>query len=351
MPTFLLCFALYWIGSLNYHSKIIQTPDVIQVSGICFDVTTASYLPIEAFAGSATTKIGLGRSDKDGKFFFQLPLSATSISFASKGYHTVTLPVSFVNKPSPKAEFRLGIIMSKRDSMAARQTNQLIISNDLPDNGVVSYRVEPTGSNAGLPGLINAHGNRVSSGGRLIFHKGRALPRINFEGAHPGPYRVVVSMDNGQVLVDKRFTVNEGLTFMEVRADEPNLSRLANPVKENSRTELAMPSAKIVYFDQSRYELNPDVKTSLDSVAQVLLTRPQLMARITGYTDNVGEQKLNLTLSEYRAKMVATYLQQKGVQPSQLHTAWNGGSSQTVLGESEAEKSKNRRVVIEFERK
>lgn len=350
MPTFLLCFALYWMGNLNHQPKTIQTPDAIQVSGICFDVTTAAYLPIEVFTLSGTAKIVLGLSDKDGKFFLQLPLSATSISFASKGYHTVTLPVSFVNKPSPKAEFRLGIIMSKQDSVAARQTNQLIISNDLPDNGAVNYLVEPTGSNAGLPLLTTAHGNQVAPGGRLTIEKGRALPRLNFEGARPGPYRIAVSTDKGQVLVDKRFTVKEGLTFMEVRADEPTPSPLASSVKENSRTESAIPSAKIVYFDQSRYELNPDVKTSLDSVAQALLTQPQLIARITGYTDNVGEQKLNLTLSEYRAKMVANYLQWKGVQPSQLHTAWKGGSSLMASGESEVEKAKNRRVVLEFER-
>lgn len=351
MPTYLLSFALYWMASVNYQPKTIQTPDAIQVSGICLDATTATYLPIEAFTMSGTTKIVLGLSDKDGKFYFQLPLSATSISFASNDYHTVTLPVSFVNKPGSKAEFRLGIIMSKRDSVAIQQTNQLIVSNDLPNNVAVNYTVEPIGSNAGLPLLTTAHGNRVVPGGSFKIEKGRGLPRINFEGARPGPYRVAASMANGQVLVDKRFTVKEGLTFMEVRVDEPNLSLPAGSVKEDNRAVTTMPSSKIVYFEQSRYELNPDVKASLDSVAQVLLDQQQLIARITGYTDNVGEQKLNLTLSEYRAKMVANYLQRKGVQGWQLHTAWKGSSSLTVLGESEAEKSKNRRVVIEFERK
>jgi len=241
--------------------------------------------------------------------------------------------------------------MSKQDSVAAQQNDQLIVSNDLPDNGTVNYMVVPTGSNAGLPILTTAHGNRVSSGGRLMIEKGRTVPQINFEGARPGPYRVAVSMDNGQVLVDKRFTVKEGLTFIEIRADEPTSSLSASTIKENSRTEPAIPSTKIVYFDQSRYELNSSVKTSLDSVAQILLTQLQLTARITGYTDNVGEQKLNLTLSEYRAKMVANYLLQKGVQPSQLSTAWKGSSSLTATAESETERSKNRRVVLEFERK
>ncbi|MBD2705892.1 hypothetical protein IC229_35170 [Spirosoma sp. BT702] len=219
MPTFLLCFALYWMGNIDHQSETIQTPGAIQVSGHCFDITTAAYLPIEAFTMSGTDKIALGHSDKDGTFFLQLPLSATSVSFASKGYHTVTLPVSFVNKPSPKAEFRLGIIMSKQDSATAQQTNQLLISNDLPSSGTVSYLVEPTGSMTSLPLLKTAHGNRVSPGGRLRIEKGRTLPQINFEGAIPGPYRIAALMDNGQVLVDKKFTVTEGLTFMEVRID------------------------------------------------------------------------------------------------------------------------------------
>ena len=348
MPSQLLFFTLYLVGILNNQPTFMQTPDGVQVSGVCYDFATAVYLPVEAFAMSGSTKINLGQSDKDGKFSFLLPLSATSISFTSTDYQTVTLPVTFVNHPGSGAAFRFGIIMGKRDSMAVRQTNQLLLSNDLSDSTAIDYTIEPTGSNAGLPLVTTAHGNRVAPGGHFAMVKGKKIPAINFEGARPGPYRAIVSMANGQILVDKVFTVKEGLTFMEVRADEPTVS---GSDKGSSPDNKLLPALKTVYFEQSRFELNPATKASLDSIARMLITQQGTVAHITGYTDNVGELKLNETLSEYRAKVVASYLRNKGVQETQLRTDWKGGNSLTDPGESENAKAKNRRVVIQFDRR
>lgn len=350
MASHFLFFALCLVGRLNKQPKLPQTPDAIQVSGVCYDFTNAMYLPVEAFSMSGTTKIKLGQSDKDGKFSFLLPLSATSISFACSDYRTVTLPVTFVNHPGNKAKFRFGIIMGKRDSSTVRQTNQLLLSNDLPDSTDVNYGIEPTGSNAGLPLVTTAHGNRVAPGGRFIIPKGKGQgwPVTTFEGARPGPYRVTASMANGQVLTDKAFTVKEGLTFMEVRADEPSSP---NAGKGSSFGNSSLPAPKTIYFEQSRYELTPATRASLDSVAQILTTQQQVVAHITGYTDNVGEQKLNVTLSEYRAKVVANYLKQKGTQVGQLLIDWKGGNSLTASGDSEDTKAKNRRVFIQFDQK
>lgn len=348
MTTHLLFLALYLAGGLNSQPTPVQSPDAVRVSGICFDATTAVYLPVEAFTMSGSTKIKLGQSDSEGKFDFLLPLSATTVSFTCRDYQTVTLPVTFVNNPGNGAKFRFGLIMGKRDSVAVRQTHQLIINNNLPDTTDVNYHIEPTGSNAGLPIVTTAHGNRVAPGGSFTVKKGRKWPLIVFEGARPGPYRLAASMANGRVLVDKAFTVKEGLTFMEVKADEPSQPASMSNARESSRDKSGSLIPKTVYFDQSHYELSPATKASLDSVARMLLTQQQVVAHITGYTDNVGEQNLNVTLSEYRAKMVANYLKQKGIREAQLLIDWKGGDVSNGLGDSEAVKAKNRRVVIQF---
>lgn len=344
MLTYPLFFALCLLISLNSQPQPIQTPDAIQVSGVCFDATNAVYLPVEAFAISGTTKVKLGQSDKDGKFNFLLPFSATSISFTHNDYRTVTLPVTFVNKPNNRAEFRLGIIMGKRDSLAVQQTHQLKMSNTLPDSIDVTYLIEPTGSNARRTIVTTAHGNRVPAGGRITVKKGRRLPLLTFDGAQPGPYRITASTANGQVLVSEEFTVEEGLTFMEIRANKPNQPTLSNSVN-------VLPNSRTVYFEQTRHELNSATKMTLDSVARLLTAQPQMVAHITGYTDNVGEQKLNLTLSEYRAKGVANYLKQRGVQEAQLLIDWKGGNALAATGDSEDAKTRNRRVVIQFNHK
>jgi outer membrane protein OmpA-like peptidoglycan-associated protein len=345
MPYFYV-LSLYLFSWLAQTALPGQTPDAVKVSGICFDVTTAVYLPVEAFATSGMTRTRIGQSDKDGKFVLLVPLSATSISFTSPNYSTVTLPVTFVNNPSRKVDFRVGIIMGKQDSAAVQQTDQLIVSNDLPDDVDVDYSVLPTDRRAAVTISVTAHGNKVLPGMHTSFAKGKAMRFVNFEGARPGPYRAVVSTTNGQVLLDKAFTVTKGLTFLEVRADVPD-----KPVSENTavekRLDFATSGTAIVYFEQSRYELMPETKSSLDSVARLMKSQPQLLAHITGYTDNVGEQKLNLTLSEYRAKLVAGYLKKQGILDARLRVDWKGGSAPIAPGDTEAEKAKNRRVVVQ----
>jgi outer membrane protein OmpA-like peptidoglycan-associated protein len=337
-------------------------------------VTTAVYLPVDIYAMSGTSRTRLGQSDKDGKFSVLLPLSATSISFASPTYRTVTLPVTFVNNPTPMTDFRVGIIMGKQDSAVVQQADRLSVRNDLPNDIDIDYSVNPTDRRAAMALTISAHGNRVPAGIHTVFRKGNILRSMTFEGAQPGPYRALIATTDGRVLIDKPFRLTKGLTFLEVRADAPAKpasvsaegSKITTPNKRNpadvpaktapvsaadeKRTETAAPGTAIVYFEQSRYELTAETKASLDSVVRLMTSQPQLLAHVTGYTDKVGEQKLNLTLSEYRAKRVLGYLKKQGISDARLRIDWQGGNALISPGDAEADKAKNRRVVIQFSR-
>ncbi len=369
----LFLLPLFWIGQFDQPTQPAPT-NAIQLWGICYDVTTAVYLPVDIYALSGTSRTRLGQSDKDGKFSVLLPLSTTSISFVSPTYRTVTLPVTFVNKPTPMTDIGVGIIMGKQDSAVVRQADQLLIRNELPKDLAVDYRVEPTDPRMAVAMMITPHGNRVLAGMRTSFRKGELMQSVRLEGAKPGPYRALVSTTDGRVLTDKTFTLTKGLTFLEVRADAPAKpasvsaegSKIITPNKRNpadgpakpapvsaadeKRTETAAPGTAIVYFEQSRYELTPETKLSLDSVARLMMSQPQLVAHVPGYTDNVGEQKLNLTLSEYRAKLVAGYLKKQGVSDARLRVDWQGGNALISPGDAEDDKARNRRVVIQFSR-
>ena len=82
-----------------------------------------------------------------------------------------------------------------------------------------------------------------------------------------------------------------------------------------------------------------DNKAALDSVASFLKQQPNRKVAITGYAENIGSRDKNLTLSEFRAKTVATYLIQKGVQTTQMKTVWKGA-------EMIEKAAKNRRVLL-----
>ena len=68
-----------------------------------------------------------------------------------------------------------------------------------------------------------------------------------------------------------------------------------------------------VLFDTGKYSLKPGAREKLAKVAGILLAYPGLNIEVGGYTDNVGSDSMNQTLSENRAGSVRDYLVQEGV--------------------------------------
>jgi outer membrane protein OmpA-like peptidoglycan-associated protein len=68
-----------------------------------------------------------------------------------------------------------------------------------------------------------------------------------------------------------------------------------------------------VLFDTGKYSLKPGAREKLAKVAGILLSYPGLNIAVGGYTDNIGGDAMNQTLSEHRAGSVRDYLVQQGV--------------------------------------
>ena len=99
-----------------------------------------------------------------------------------------------------------------------------------------------------------------------------------------------------------------------------------------------------VLFAQSDYTLLPESYTELNKFLKALRTRPTLRVEIAGHTDNVGDKRLNLTLSEFRAKVVANYLIRHGIADDRITYKGYGGSRPVVDNGSEMQRAQNRRV-------
>lgn len=103
---------------------------------------------------------------------------------------------------------------------------------------------------------------------------------------------------------------------------------------------------RTVQFEQSSYILLAQASTELNQLVQALKTNPQWHVHIGGHTDNVGDARLNLALSEQRAKVVATYLVRRGIHDERITTEGFGSSQPLGDNTTEGERSKNRRVTI-----
>lgn len=163
------------------------------------------------------------------------------------------------------------------------------------------------------------------------------LPEIN-----PGMYQLIVKNSAGKPIRETNLTLGEGLTLMRLGLKEnPQHDSLASPA-----TALETPRPITVPFTQSSYTLDEKAIASLDSLARFLSVNHQFIARLTGHTDDVGKRDLNLTLSEYRTRVIAAHLRRKGVSEEQIHYVAKGSEEPVAPNDTEANKSKNRRVVI-----
>ena len=90
-----------------------------------------------------------------------------------------------------------------------------------------------------------------------------------------------------------------------------------------------------VLFDTAKYTLKPDAREKLAKVSGILLAYPDLKVQVEGYTDNVGGDQYNLTLSQQRGDGVRAYLVSQGVNPINI-TATGYGMSNPVADNSTA---------------
>ena len=67
-----------------------------------------------------------------------------------------------------------------------------------------------------------------------------------------------------------------------------------------------------VLFDFNKYTLKPEARERLARISGIVLAYPDLHLQIEGYTDSIGSDEYNQTLSEKRAATVRDYLVSSG---------------------------------------
>jgi outer membrane protein OmpA-like peptidoglycan-associated protein len=101
-----------------------------------------------------------------------------------------------------------------------------------------------------------------------------------------------------------------------------------------------------VLFDSGKYSLKPGAREKLAKVAGILLSYPGLNVEVGGYTDNVGGDAMNQTLSENRAGSVRDYLVQQGVAANSVSARGFGNTLPVASNGNSAGRQQNRRVEL-----
>jgi outer membrane protein OmpA-like peptidoglycan-associated protein len=101
-----------------------------------------------------------------------------------------------------------------------------------------------------------------------------------------------------------------------------------------------------VLFDTGQYTLKSGAREKLAKVAGILLAYPGLNIEVDGYTDNVGGDAMNQTLSENRAGAVLKYLVEEGVTSNSVSAKGYGNSLPVATNDNAAGRQENRRVEL-----
>jgi outer membrane protein OmpA-like peptidoglycan-associated protein len=99
-----------------------------------------------------------------------------------------------------------------------------------------------------------------------------------------------------------------------------------------------------VLFDTGKYTLKPTTQVSLAKVAGILEAYPGLKVQVEGYTDSVGSDEFNQTLSQNRAAAVKDFLAAQGVSPNNITSQGFGKNDPVADNSSSSGRAQNRRV-------
>ncbi len=142
--------------------------------------------------------------------------------------------------------------------------------------------------------------------------------------------------------------VKAGIYMVTATADDGRGGRASCTMTINVSERINLATEKCGYFKPLGFRVDNCAKAILDDTATRMKAEPRLQANIIGYTDESKAEKASKGLGEKRAKAVAKYLEEKGVDASRIKTTDGGANNPVADNSKEAGRKLNRRAEIEL---
>jgi outer membrane protein OmpA-like peptidoglycan-associated protein len=103
-----------------------------------------------------------------------------------------------------------------------------------------------------------------------------------------------------------------------------------------------------IYFasNSSAKNVEKEIDDYLNTLVADMKANPNEKVTATGFTDNVGDDAKNLTLSQTRADFVKTLITQKGGNAANVNTVGKGEAEPIATNDTDAGRKLNRRVEL-----
>lgn len=135
----------------------------------------------------------------------------------------------------------------------------------------------------------------------------------------------------------------DGTAIVDPKTMDANRKVIRNIILTKKGASIVLEN---LIFAQGKATISPESFPSLDEIVVMLKERETITIQLEGHTDNQGNAKLNLELSQDRVDNVKKYFVSKGIAKDRIKTKAFGGSQPLVQGSSPDARAKNRRVEM-----
>jgi OOP family OmpA-OmpF porin len=201
-----------------------------------------------------------------------------------------------------------------------------------------NYLIKDGEKSASGPQVLRNYMNAVTkAGGEVLFEEGCCNVYLKLEKNNQISWvRVKAYQDAGSYQV---WIVEEAEMEQDIVVDA---SSMFNDINAQGRVALYG-----IYFDFNKSDVKPESDPTLKEIAKLLADNPSLNLFVVGHTDNVGDFKYNMKLSEERADAVVKVLISKyGVDKKRLTPAGVGPLAPVTSNDTEEGRAENRRVEL-----
>lgn len=201
----------------------------------------------------------------------------------------------------------------------------------------IDYALKSGAAKPGQLDIIRNHVNAVKAIGGVVLGESTGVAYLMVGKGGTETWAKVAA---GQAGTSYALTIVERAAMVqEVTADANTMAR---QIVDTGRVAVYG-----IYFDFNKSDLKPESKPTLDEIAKLLSQDAQLKLYVVGHTDNVGEIRYNMPLSQARAEaVVKTLVSEYKIDAGRLKPYGVGPLAPVASNKTEEGRAKNRRVEL-----
>jgi OmpA-OmpF porin, OOP family len=162
-----------------------------------------------------------------------------------------------------------------------------------------------------------------------------------------GAYSIVLpaGLAYGFLAEKQRFlSKSENLDLTDIKTyKEIKVDLFLTPLEEGASIRL-----NNIFFDYNKFNIKSENFPELNRVVEMLNQYPNMQIEISGHTDNIGSDQINLQLSNNRAGAVTDYLVNKGIVKSRIKSVGKGKLQPVADNSNEEGRALNRRIEMKI---